>query len=271
MRALAATALAVLAACSAPAPRDGAAPRVVSLHDVTTEIVVAVGAVERLVGVAAPVDLEAGAAAATAHVPEVAGLESIVAADPDLVLGTGVVAERDPELVAALRARGVELVLADPARLEDVAALVRDLSARVGGDPAAALAPIEATLAAPRPPGDVPVLVYDCCDPPFTAGARAVETDLLARAGGRNVFADVEADWAHVSWEEAIARRPALIVVHEYPYGGQDDAAGKRATLARVPALADVPVVVVPLRDVIGGLGSVRGLAALQGAIAEVR
>ena len=59
-------------ACSGPAP---AAPdptvRIVSLHDVTTEIVVALGATDRLVGVAETVDIDAKSAAAIARVPRV--------------------------------------------------------------------------------------------------------------------------------------------------------------------------------------------------------
>ncbi|HEU4731448.1 MAG TPA: hypothetical protein VFT22_26320, partial [Kofleriaceae bacterium] len=99
----AALATACLAACSGPAPRAaGPSVRVVSLHDVTTEIVVALGAADRLVGVAEPVDVEAEVGAAIAGVPRVGDLESILAVRPSIVVGEAVVAAQDPELVARL-------------------------------------------------------------------------------------------------------------------------------------------------------------------------
>jgi len=114
------------------------------------------------------------------------------------------------------------------------------------------------------------VFVYDCCDPPFTAGRRTVENELIARAGGANVFADVDAGWTHVSWEEAIARKPELIVVHAYKWGDQGDLAEKRAQLAGLPGLAGVPVEVVPLGEVLGGLRSIDALEQLRVAIGRL-
>jgi len=254
-----------MVACSAERAASSAVPRVVSLHDVTTEIIVALGAVDHLVGVQEPVDLDGAARAAVAGVPRVADLETILVARPDVVVGLGVVAEQSPELVSALRARGVTVELADPATLDDVAALVGRTGARlhVADRVAAVAARLQPPpLARSRPPA--PVFVYDCCDPPFTAGGRTVLTDVIARAGGRNVFADLDADWASVSWEAAAARRPALVVVHDYRYRGQEDVAGKRAALRRIPGLGDVPVVELPLRWSLGGLGSVHALARLR-------
>ena len=262
------------AACSSAPAAGGDRPRVVSLHDVTTELVVALGATDRLVGVQDPVDLAPEAATAVKAVPRVGELETILAARPTVVLGLGVVAEQSPELVAALRARGIAVELADPATLADVAALVRRVAASVGADAAAAdavVAPIERTAPAAASPTAPPVFVYDCCEPPFTAGGRTVLTDVIARAGGRNVFADVDADWAHVSWEEAAARHPALIVVHDYAWGDQGDVAAKTAAVRKVPGLGDARIVVLPLGWSLGGLGSLRALARLREAIGELR
>jgi iron complex transport system substrate-binding protein len=268
-----AAAIAVIAAIAACARDEGvarhAAPRVVSLHDVTTEIVVALGAADRLVGVQQAVDLPAAAAAAVARVPVVGDLESILVARPDVVLGLEVVAESSPELVAALRERGVVVELADPATLRDVAALVRAIARRVdAADRADAIAaPFDRAASAPLPASQLPVLVYDCCEPPFTAGGRTVLTDVIAHAGGRNVFADLDADWAGVSWEAAAARRPALVVVHAY--GGAT--ADKIRALRAVPGLERVPVVEMPLAWSLGGLGSLRALERLTAAIREAR
>ncbi|MCI0340331.1 MAG: helical backbone metal receptor [Planctomycetales bacterium] len=248
-------------------------PRLVSLHDVPTEILVALGAADRLVGVAEPVDLPEDVTRVLACIPCVAGAEATLARRPDVVLGMGVVAEQDPDFVAALRREGVEVFLPDPATVEDLLGLVREVAARaaVPGHGEALVAQVRAEVGpegAP-PPDPLRIFVYDCGDPPFTAGGRTVLTDLIRRAGGRNVFEDLATDWSHVSWEAAIARAPELVVIHSYAYKGQGDAGDKRRTLSRFPSLGRLPVLVMPLRLSLGGIGSLEGLRRLRAAIKE--
>jgi iron complex transport system substrate-binding protein len=262
----------VLGGCSSArrAPLANGTPRVVSLHDVTTEILVALGATPCLVGVSDPVQVNQDTRAEIARVPRVDGAESIVALRPTLVVGTAVVAQRSPDLVAFLRARGIEVWLAHPAALEDVLSIVGEVGGRVGKQ-------AEATALAARlrqrmnaaPPNGAPlrVFVYDCCDPAFTAGGGSVLTDLIRQAGGENIFADVTADWTKVSWEEVIRRRPQLIVIHDYAYEGQGDVREKRRQLAALRSLAGVPVTVVPLGYSLGGLRSFDGLEHLRRVI----
>jgi iron complex transport system substrate-binding protein len=270
-------AAAAVGGCRSPGrtPVRSAPARVVSLHDVTTEILVALGAADRLVAIGDPVDLDEGSRSAVARLPRVDGAESILAAHPTLVLGTAVVAQRSPELVAFLRSRGIEVWLAHPSALEDVLATVREVGSRVDASDAAdrLVARLRQRLAAGAASGRAPlrVFVYDCCDPAFTAGAGSVLTDIIQRAGGRNIFADVAADWTKVSWEEVIGRRPELIVIHAYAYEGQGDVSKKRRQLARLRSLAGVPITVIPLRYSLGGLRSFDGLDELRRAIATHR
>jgi iron complex transport system substrate-binding protein len=114
------------------------------------------------------------------------------------------------------------------------------------------------------------VFVYDCCDPAFTAGGSAVVSDVIRRAGGQNIFADLRADWTKVSWEAVIARRPELVVIHDYQYERQAGLREKRRRLAALPSLAGVPVVVLPLGLALGGLRSFDGLAQLRSAVASL-
>src|SRR5229473_5982865 len=80
-----------------PLPRvDGL--RVVSLHDVTTEIVVALGAGKQLVGVAEPVDMTPELRHAIADVARVGEAETLLSVRPDLVLGLSIVRQKSPEL-----------------------------------------------------------------------------------------------------------------------------------------------------------------------------
>ncbi|MCE9574321.1 MAG: helical backbone metal receptor [Deltaproteobacteria bacterium] len=260
----------LFAVCAcAERPAAPAERRVVSLHDVTTELVVALGATDRLVGIAAPVDLDDATIGAVAGVPRVDGLEAILALRPSVVLGTAVVAAQDPALVARLREAGVEVFLGDPAGLEDVFGLADAVAARLGVDGAPLATQLRARAAAitPASGSPVPVFVYDCCDPPFTTGGGTVLNDLIARAGGANVFADLDADWTHVSWEAVVARRPALIVVDAYRYEGQGDVDAKLRAVHAIPSLATVPTVVLPLGEALGGVRSVDGLARLRAAI----
>jgi iron complex transport system substrate-binding protein len=259
------------AGCAGRGPSATGAPRVVSLHDVTSELIVALGAVDRLAGVDEPVDVTAEDAAALARVPRVGDLESILAVRPTLVIGLAITAAKDPELVTRLRGAGVEVYLADPRTLDDVYAMIRAVGARLGDGAAAdRLAQRMASQAAAL--GTVSgrrtrVFVYDCCDPPFTAGAQSVLGDLIARAGGDNVFADVDAKWTHVSWEQVVARRPELVVIDAYAFAGQGELADKRRAVAAISALAGLPTVTMPLRDALGGLHSIEGLALLRQAM----
>lgn len=273
---LALAAAAAVGGC-ARSPVLEAGPRVVSLHDVTTEVMVRLGAVDRLAGVSPPVDASDAVVGAIAGVPRVAGLESILAVRPGLVLGLPVVEAQDPALVRALRAAGVEVLLSAPRRLEDVADLVEAIAGRVG---AAAVGrtlagEVRAAAAAAPPRGGRPrrVFVYDCCEPPFTAGRDTVLTDLIRRSGGENVFSSVDADWAHVSWEEVVASRPELIVMHRYRDDDREDGQGgvadKRRTLDRIPGLRGVRTLVMPLGESLGGLRSLEGLARLRDALSE--
>lgn len=63
----------------------------------------------------------------------------------------------------------------------------------------------------------VPVFLYDSGeDAPVTAPGLAMPNDLIAEAGGTNVFADVHQSWTSVSWEQVVARQPACILINDY-------------------------------------------------------
>jgi iron complex transport system substrate-binding protein len=126
---------------------------------------------------------------------------------------------------------------------------------------------VEATIVkASKPP--VKVLVYDSGEDAIYTTGKALETQLIALAGGVNVFADLDETWSDVSWEEAVARAPEVIVINDY---GQTSAADKIALLKHNPALASMPAiqndrfVVLPLPSAFEGVrnpDAVRTLAA---------
>ncbi|WP_149180397.1 ABC transporter substrate-binding protein [Streptomyces sp. TRM49041] len=102
------------------------------------------------------------------------------------------------------------------------------------------------------------VFVYDSGDASaFTAGGAGIGHRIVSLAGGENVFADVDKAFGDVSWEQVIARRPEVIVI--FDYGGTSVEAKKRRLLGD-PALADVPAVrnrrfaVLPLSSAVLGV-----------------
>ncbi|MET0596095.1 MAG: helical backbone metal receptor [Polyangiaceae bacterium] len=270
----------VTAGCRGPerggkgaAKSDANEPRIVSLHDVTTEIVVALGATERLVGMAELYDATDELRAATAAIEKVEGAESILASGADVVLGLEIVKNKSPDLVASLLAHDKSVHLPALTSVNDVETLIREVARRLKkekeGEKLVAdfSAKVGAKVAAREPKR---VFVYDCCDPPFTAGRRTVLSDLIAREGGRNVFADVDAAYTHVSWEEVIARKPEMIVVHAYTDGASPDVSGKLEKLRAIEPLRALPVTVMPLRFSLGGLKTGEAATLLRSAVAGV-
>ncbi|MGW1103644.1 ABC transporter substrate-binding protein [Streptomyces sp. NPDC002540] len=102
------------------------------------------------------------------------------------------------------------------------------------------------------------VFVYDSGDSSaFTAGGKGIGNEIVRLAGGRNVFADLDATFGDVAWEQVIKRKPEVVVI--YDYGGTSVAA-KKKRLMNDPALADVPAIknkkfaVLPLSSAVLGV-----------------
>ncbi|MFV1599693.1 MULTISPECIES: ABC transporter substrate-binding protein [unclassified Phaeobacter] len=100
-----------------------------------------------------------------------------------------------------------------------------------------------AAFAKDRPETGEPlrVFVYDSGeDSPFTAGKYAMPTALIEAAGGSNVMDDLEKSWATVTWEAVVERNPEVIVIVNY---GSVTAEEKRAFMRGNPAFAEIDAV----------------------------
>ncbi|MEU5367687.1 ABC transporter substrate-binding protein [Streptomyces sp. NPDC005951] len=104
----------------------------------------------------------------------------------------------------------------------------------------------------------VSVFVYDSGDKTaFTAGGEGIGNELIERAGGTNVFADLDKAFGDASWENVVDRKPDVIVIYDY---GATTVEQKKKRLLDDPALADVPAVknkrfaVMPLSDAVLGV-----------------
>ena len=87
----------------------------------------------------------------------------------------------------------------------------------------------------------VKVFVYDSGEEtPFTAGRYAMPTALIKAAGGINVMDNIEKSWSKVAWEEVVDRNPEVIVIINY---GKVTAEQKREFMISNPAFASMDAV----------------------------
>ncbi|MEZ4412682.1 MAG: helical backbone metal receptor [Gemmatimonadales bacterium] len=193
------------------------ATRIVSLIPATTELLFALGLGDRVVGRTTWCDYPAAAS----QVPSLGdglqpNLEAIVAARPDLV----VLYNSTQNVTAAerLRAQQIPTLLVNTDHLSDVPRLARLLAPLAGnaaaGDSLARRFEAEldsATVRAPAVEKRILILAWD--QPPIAIGAGSFLSELVARAGARNVFDDLAAPSAPVSLEAIASRNVDAVLV----------------------------------------------------------
>src|SRR5438093_183378 len=214
MRVLSALVLAAACGGAPPAPPVMPPARVVSLAPSITEIVYALGAADRLVGVCAQCNYPEAAA----QLPRVGGylvpnVEAVVAARPDLVLVVPSPGNRDA--VHAVERTGIRVVVVQDRTLEDLWTSMRtvaaalDLAERGEG----LVTDVQRRLEAVRgrvaglPPRRVLLVVGHT--PLVVAGRGSLQDELVSAAGGVNVAADVGGVWPQISLELVVARARA--------------------------------------------------------------
>ncbi|MEK0430330.1 MAG: hypothetical protein RL139_134 [Gemmatimonadota bacterium] len=190
------------------------ATRIVSLNPVTTEVLIAIGARERLVG---RTHWDLGAA----EVPDVGdgmqpNVEAILAQRPDLVVLYESPANRGA--VERLRAAGITTIAFRTDRVADLARVAPVLGAAVGDRPAgitvaaAVRATIDSVAALPRRERPVRAFWHIWDAPLLTIGRGSYLTELLEAAGGRSLFDDLAAPSPQVTLEEIVRRDPDVIL-----------------------------------------------------------
>ncbi|MBN2841282.1 MAG: ABC transporter substrate-binding protein [Coriobacteriia bacterium] len=185
--------------------------RIVSLAPANTEIVAALGALDRLVGVTTYCDYPAEVADIE-KVGDFVGpnLEAIAALDPDVVLlTTGVQAD----VVTQLEALGASVVAIDPQSLEEVYAAIEMVGAVIGEAEAAAEIVESMELQVHDIAENVEGAPVRCFleiaqDPLFTAGSDTLLNDLIEHAGGENIV--TESGYVAYSVEQLVQADPAV-------------------------------------------------------------
>jgi iron complex transport system substrate-binding protein len=215
--------------------------RIITLAPNLTEIVYAVGAGERLVGNTTYCDYppEARRVAKvgdTLH-PNV---EQIIALRPQLILIS--TASQIEAFTRQLDERGIAVYITDPRDLEGVFRSIKEIGELLGereraekliGDLRSRVAKIEETIGRQQP---VRLFYQVSNEPLYTAGRESYITDLIRRAGGVSVTAEVPGAWPRYSKEAALAARPEAIVMATGDSMGADANAQINAALKNSPA-----------------------------------
>ncbi len=191
------------------------ARRVVSLIPATTELLFAIGADSAVVGRTSYCDYPAKAKA----VPDLGdgikpNIEVVIASRPDLVVlyNSG----QNAGVAARLRELGIAALRVNTDALSSVPRVARILGKLTGREKAAdSLAAVFDTALAsatqPRVGRRPKVLLFVWEQPPMTVGRGSFLSELVERAGGENLFADVTSSSGVVSIEAVAARDPDLI------------------------------------------------------------
>lgn len=192
--------------------------RIITLAPNLTEIVYAIGAGDRLVGNTTYCDYpqEAKQVAKVGDTLQ-PNIERIIALKPDIILIS--TASQLETFTKQLDERRIAIFITDPHDLEGIFRSIKTLGDLLGqqqqaeklvNDLRERVASVE-TAVNDRPP--VTVFYQVSAEPLWTAGRRSWITDLIRRAGGRSVTAEVEGEWMRYSDEAALAARPEAIIM----------------------------------------------------------
>ena len=234
----------------------GPAQRVISLAPSNTEILFAIGAGDQVVGRDQASDFPEEAKTVTdiGSTFDDLNAELIVSLNPDLVLAAEI---NNPEQVQQLEDLGLTVYyLKNPLTLEgmyenlqivaqltghseEAAALVESLKERVAAVDEK-IAPLSSRFSV--------FYELDATDPakPYTAGKGTFITQLIERAGGYNIAADLDG-YPQLSLEQVVEADPAFIILGDARYGVTPESIAERPGWGNLSAVKNGNV--LPFND----------------------
>lgn len=284
-----------LADCGVRVPVGAPPARAVTMNQGATEVMLALGLQDRMIGTAYIDDVVAPAyQRAYASVPVLAAeypsREVLLSRQPDFVYASyasafepGAAGTR-----ASLASLGIRSYLSPfgcaetarrPARvnLEGVFDEIADIGRLFGvlQRAEALIAGQRAALAAAtagRTTGAGPsVLWWDSeTKAPFVGTCCGGPAMILEAVGARNVFAGVTGSWANVSWEQAVAADPDVVVLVDAAWdtaAAKRSYAGKSRALRHLRAFREHRIVVLPFSDTTPGVRMVTGIQRLAAGL----
>ena len=217
----------------------GPAQRIVTLGPSSLESLFAIGAGGQVVGREEFSTYPEGAL----KVPSVGSLwgelptEAILVLEPDLVIAPEIIA---PEQIQTLEDLGLNVYFqANPVDFDGLWVNLRAIAVISGHESEAEAliaeleARVKAVLEAVAPLSDMPSVFYelDATDPqnPYTVGGGTMINTIIGMAGGTNMGAVLEGQYAPISSEEIITQNPTIILLADAPYGITPESVADRA------------------------------------------
>ena len=210
-----------------PAP----ATRVISLIPSATETLIALGATDRIVG-RTQYDVDSAVRAKpSVGAGMTPNLETIIGLRPNLVVVWAT--DKRGDVQSQLMRAGIPTLAVSLQDTTDAFRALTLLGRAIGEDTHAAVlvdslrrtfAATRASIASEKAPR-VFYVVFN--DPPMTAGPHTFIAQILALAGGENIFADATTNWPTIPMEELVRRDPDVIVL---PVGEMPDSSVNRLT-----------------------------------------
>ncbi len=265
---------AVLCAATPTRAADTTPPaqRIISLKPNITELLFALGAGKRVVGVTRWCNYPAAAR----RLPKVAdyiapNLEAVFALKPDLVIAAKENSIAQP--IEQLQARGIPVLLVNFSTLNETWEAIRTIGARIGAKVEARqlLAALYASVAriADGATGERPrVLFLTSRTPLIAAGPSSLLGELLVLAGGTNVVSATAPAYPQISLERVIAEKPQIVI--DVSDSMESQGATRTAAVhdaAPLPALPRIRVRAVDIDRLRAGPRLGEGLEALREAM----
>ncbi|MCY0931619.1 ABC transporter substrate-binding protein [Streptomyces sp. H27-H1] len=281
--------------------------RAVTLDQVSTETLLALGLQEAMAGTAnlktkIPAPYEAAYAEVPVIAPQIATGEQMRAANPDFVMAgsadlftedrAGTRAELEaldvPTFVSAVDCpehspvgtTPFELLFSDYEKLGKVFGAEEQTGRLVTEQRAAVVKATEIGVQVPQG-GDRPTVLFLYSvfnGMPFVAGGSGLPSEMSRIVGVKNAFDDVDDDWPEVSWEEVARRDPDFIVIGDLSERGRpgDSAAEKLSAMTQHPvvsklaALRNNKVIEVPGIELDPSVRSVQALRLLAEGVRDL-
>ncbi|MHA2339850.1 MAG: ABC transporter substrate-binding protein [Candidatus Hodarchaeales archaeon] len=192
--------------------------RIISMAPTITEILFALEVDDRLYGVTTycnyPVDVQTKTKIGGFSTPNI---EIIVSLEPDLVFW----AKEDLNVIEALEAYNITIIVIIPHNLDDVLKNVKDIGVLVDEEEKgkevsnglkAQMNMITDKTDALKP-NDKLKSYFEVWETPTVAGGKSFLHDMIEKAGGINIFGDIYEDFPTVSHESVINENPDVIFV----------------------------------------------------------
>lgn len=205
----------------------GVPERIISLAPSNTEVLFALGLGDKVVGVTDLCDYPEEAQEIEKVGFVEINLEKIVDLEPDLVLYIGGTAQL--EKTQTMEDLGLTVLVLAPSDIEGIFADIELVGRTTGTEDEAAdlvselRARMDEVLSRVAQAKRQPLVFYelDATDParPWTAGPGSFIDALITMAGGVNLGASAEMEWAQFSTEEVIAQDPEIIILGDANYG----------------------------------------------------